>query len=76
MGKYYVVSAALQTASKMFAPIFVIHLGSSALGAVVHAHQRALPDALELSNVEDAFDTADEMAAQWIAQHQRALEPA
>ena len=69
IGQYYVVSGALETKSKMFAPVFVIYEGTDDRGKIVHRHELPVPNALELSNVEDAFDTADEMAAHWIEQH-------
>ena len=67
IGQYYVVSGALETKSKMFAPVFVIYEGTDARGKVVHRHELPVKNALELSNVEDAFATADEMAAHWIS---------
>ena len=65
----YVVSGALETRSRMFAPTFVIHEGCGSHGRVLHEHLDPVPGALELSTVEDAFDTADEMAGLWLAEH-------
>lgn len=69
IGPYYVVSGAFHTQSKLFEPVFVIHEGGSASGRIVHSHQHQTEDAFELSTVEDAFDTADEMASHWIAEN-------
>jgi hypothetical protein len=73
IGPYYVVSGAFHTQSKLFEPVFVIHEGGSASGRIVHSHQHQAENAFELSTVEDAFDTADEMAGRWIAEHQAVL---
>ena len=70
IGQYYVVSGALETKSKMFAPVFVIYEGTDALGKIVHRQDLPVTNALELSNVEDAFATADEIAARWIEHRQ------
>jgi len=73
IGPYYVVSGAFHAQSRLFEPVFVIHEGSNASGRIVHSHQHQTENAFELSTVEDAFDTADEMAAHWIAEHQAVL---
>lgn len=70
IGQYYVVSGALETKSKMFAPVFVIYEGADARGKIVHRQDLPVKNALELSNVEDAVATADDIAARWI-EHRR-----